>query len=288
MNVLQKDRATLDDALSADASQCLSLYPVLKLILQMQEINCAATKRAVESFEKLCTVLDLCKQAAYPGRVSPKQLNEAILAHLKAYKAAYGQKQLVPKFHLSIHLPIILHIFLVLLSCFVLERKHKEIKRFGDTSRSVSKDLQNTNWEKGVMMNILRVQLCDLEEGALPNVVYSDSWKPASTKVQSACETLGLFGDVRMSINVVLKGYMHVHQSDVVSLQLDGSTHICEVWYHLKVGNMFKSCVSVWQVLPAKGMFLVQDCPILVDTQSILSTVTYRRVGSTVLIVPAV
>ena len=54
----------LGDDLKCTASEGLSLYPVLRLILMMQVFTCKATQDAVRCFFALCEVLDMLVQAA--------------------------------------------------------------------------------------------------------------------------------------------------------------------------------------------------------------------------------
>jgi hypothetical protein len=287
LDILSKPRETLGDEISGSAGQCLGFYNVLKTVLGMQRITDQEVNSAIDCYNSLCHVLDLCRRAAVRGKVTPLELHRAITAHLTKFKAVYGAKFWVPKFHLSLHLPTMLKQFYVLLACFVQERKHKEPKRFGGPSRNVAKDLLNTHWEKGIIENVLRVQLHSLHDGDhLPNTSISASaWKPVTSAIQSACAACGIFGDVWMAINVVIRGCVHVHRLDIVSLQCNGAHFTGEVWYHLKIGQSFVSCINVMQHLQ-DNTFLMRDAPVIVDTECILHTWTYSRVNDTVLVVP--
>ncbi len=159
--MLAHERETLTEAVSASASQCLGLYPVLREVLKLQVIGDGA-RGAVDCYYSLCTILDLLRQANKPGAVSPSRLHRAIITHLRKYQEIYGSEAWFPKCHLASHLGRMLHQFHILLSCYVHERKHKEIKRFGVMSRSVSKNLRNTNWDSGLLKNVIRVQLEDM------------------------------------------------------------------------------------------------------------------------------
>ena len=291
LHVLEHARETLSEPISASASACLGFYPVFKLVLEMQNIRTEACRQAIDCFFALCSVLDLLKLASTPGAVSPKRLHTAILEHLRKYQACYHEEGWVPKSHLALHLALMLRYFTMLLACFVHERKHKEIKRFGTLSRVASKNCTNTQWDQGVLENVVRVQLQDLDRGALPNVpVFSESFRPAPKRlVDRLRDFLGIRDantPIEMSVEVVVRGYIHIHEHDVVTVQLDGVECVCEVWYHLKVDTTYKSCVSLWQRLPANNMFLVKDEPVLVDTACLQHPLYHRRVGSTVIVVP--
>ena len=288
LHVLSNSREKLTDSVSAAAGQCIGFYPVFKLTLQSQTINTDEARQCVDCFYALCDVLDILREAAVPHKVRPKDLQRAVLNHLRRFQACYGTQFWVPKAHLALHLALMLSLFGVLLSCFVHERKHKELKRFGTLSRAVERNPSCTNWDKGLLQNVLRVQLQDLHNGALPNVpVFSSKFRPAPK--QQLAELRKYFGtpnaDVNMSVEVLLRGYIHVHTGDVVSLTVGGVNRVGEVWHHLEIDTTYFSCVNIFQSLPAKNMFLVQDEPVLVETASIQFPVFYRRVDSTVLIV---
>ena len=291
--VLAHDRETLDEAVSASASQCLGLYPVLREVLKLQDIECDDAKGAIDCYYSLCTVLDLLRQANKPGAVSPKRLHRAIITHLRKFQETYGTEAWFPKCHLATHLGRMLHLFHILLSCYVHERKHKEVKRFGVMSRSVSTDLRNTNWDTGLLKNVIRVQLEDMCGPGLPN--KPAHWESASRPVDAAAEAalrplLGTNGPITTGIHAVIRGHVHVHSGDVVSLEYNGQICTGELWYTFNVDDVVMSCVSIWR--PAKGaenLFHVEDMPCIVESNSIMSTMTYRRLdsSSTALVVPA-
>ena len=291
--MLAHDRETLDEAVSASASQCLGLYPVLREVLKLQDIECDDAKKAVDCYYSLCTVLDLLRQANKPGAVSPRRLHRAIITHLRKFQETYGTEAWFPKCHLATHLGRMLLMFNILLSCYVHERKHKEIKRFGVMSRSVSKDLRNTNWDTGLLKNVIRVQLEDMSGPGMPN--KPAHWESASRPVDAAAEAalrplLGTNGPITTGIHAVVRGHVHVHSGDVVSLECNGQICIGELWYTFHADEVFMSCVSIWRpVEAAENLFHVEDAPCIVESNSILSTMTYRRLdsSSTALVVPA-
>jgi len=71
------------------------------------------------------------------------KLKASVAAYIYAFGMLYGDENIVPKFHYLFHMADHPRLF----SCFVLERKHKDVKRFQN-------DLFNCNVEYG--RNILR------------------------------------------------------------------------------------------------------------------------------------
>jgi hypothetical protein len=284
LNVLVSDRETLDAPISATASQCLGLYPVLREVLAMQPIANDDVIKAVKCFYSLCDVLDLLRQTNVPDKVSSKKLHNTIVNHLRLYQEVYGVDCWFPKCHLALHLALMLLYFRMLIACWVHERKHKEVKRAGTLSRSVTNNLLNTNWDQGVLKSILRVQLEDLDGRGMHNkaVVFETAERPVDASAASILGPLLLAQDtITTGLSVIIRGYIHVHCGDVVSLTRNGDTFIGEVWYNLKVDGVHMSCVSIWQPVATTGnMFIIEDSPCIVETDSISCTMTYSRMES--------
>ena len=87
----------------------------------------------VDSMLALSRVLDAL-QCIRQGRVEPRLLAEAIVAHLRANQEAYGTDAWVPKHHFALHLPGQLARHGTLISLFTCERRHRLLKRFGGRS----------------------------------------------------------------------------------------------------------------------------------------------------------
>ena len=114
------------------ASEVLCTYSLIRLAVLDCHLEDEHHKVAGTSFLLLCKILDLLSLIGKDLHVDHQKLAETILAHLQAFKNAYGEDSLVPKFHYSMHLPRLLHIHGLLLSCWVHERKHKTLKRWAD------------------------------------------------------------------------------------------------------------------------------------------------------------
>eukprot|EP00959_Pyramimonas_sp_CCMP1952_P322182 6741747-Pyramimonas_sp.AAC.1 len=64
------------------------------------------------------------------GHVQPFMLAQAISSHMERHRAVYGVQLFKPKDHWIFHLPSQLERHRCLLSTFLMERKHRVIKRF--------------------------------------------------------------------------------------------------------------------------------------------------------------
>jgi hypothetical protein len=135
--VLEK-RSSGQTDLKCSASEALSSYKLLRLFLMdviMPTAN-ARLQQCCNSFFLICEVLDLLVRVSR-GTTSHIQLHNCVVRHLELFKATYGANEFFPKMHWATHLGMMLERHGTLISCFVHERKHKEVKWFGN-------NLQNT------------------------------------------------------------------------------------------------------------------------------------------------
>ena len=136
----KRAKATLEATmLKATASECLSLWPVLAQfffgVLSGGTVS-AAARPHLECFLLLARVLQLLLSTSRKS-VAPDALQSAIQAHLRKYKEVYGPEAMVPKFHYALHFPTFLARMGFLQAAFVLERKHKLPKRFGNQVHTI-------------------------------------------------------------------------------------------------------------------------------------------------------
>lgn len=122
------------------ASEALSVYPALSCYISELDLHGRWGHRSVDaveahqarnSFLQLCNVLD-CLQKAAVGDMQPDVLQANVTKHLGMFKQVHDADRCIPKHHMAQHLPGMLPRFGSLLSCFVHERKHNEVKRIGN------------------------------------------------------------------------------------------------------------------------------------------------------------
>eukprot|EP00971_Amphidinium_carterae_P239319 4751070-Amphidinium_carterae.1 len=102
-----------------------------------------------QNFLQLVLVIELIEAAAKgissaPGGVTPNRLRDAIEQYIKTFKLLFGEDRIIPKYHYLMHLPVFLHRWGCLPNCFVLERKHKEPKRYAQAVSNTSKAYEST------------------------------------------------------------------------------------------------------------------------------------------------
>jgi len=140
------------EAFKAGASEILSLYPVLRHIIEVVVQPRGILQNEIKSILALFRVLDGFAAVAHK-RVRFDHLQTAISDHMKRFAEAYPDQLMKPKHHFGLHVPEQVKTRGRLWSCFVLERKHKELKRYA-TNTTLLKSM-----EESVTKDILNAQL---------------------------------------------------------------------------------------------------------------------------------
>ena len=150
----------------SDASEFLMVAPLVLYFCQTVLANDkfgGYFADAIESFEKLCYVIDLF-QAIKKGRVKGSvedisaKLRTAILEHLRASQKAFGVDGWRPKHHKAMHLWRQFLRLGCLFDSLPLEREHQVPKAFGTQHRN------KTSWEESVLVRSLANQFNQLAD----------------------------------------------------------------------------------------------------------------------------
>ena len=155
-----------------------------------------------------------------------------------------------PKCHFSLHIPMFLKGHTRVMSCWVHERKHRELKRYG--TQSANSNMANTAYEAGLLRDVVLAQCKRMQEMHFGSVV-----------------------ELLLAKEAVLNCALHVHAGDVVLQKVGEQELIGEVYFHCKVMNEFWTCLSLWRHITG-NKYRVQDAPCLVATQSIHRCLTYK------------
>ena len=121
-------------AFKCSASEALSLLPVLAnfVFLSMLQHGDADVRNHAECFLLLASMVGMFLGTARRF-TTVNGLRAAIDKYLAAYKALYAHDHdMQPKFHFLMHFPDLLQRFKYLPACFVLERKHRIIKKYAN------------------------------------------------------------------------------------------------------------------------------------------------------------
>jgi len=146
--------------LSCTASIALNVMPVLaKFIADVIKPSKVGQRCVahIESFLAIVHVVNalVCVTRGFPGWCAGR-LQQLIHVHLTAHLAAYGEEAWVPKHHMSVHLPLMLSAFSILLGTMAMERRHRLIKRYGTDRRTL------VGWERCLLEELLVQHFYDL------------------------------------------------------------------------------------------------------------------------------
>ena len=143
LNVFLK-RGLRSGELKTSASEGLSIYGMIRgfLMTCTREVQ---TSDEVRSYFALCRVVDLLLKTRQQ-RVDPLDLKTAVEEHLRLRVIAYTADVCVPKCHYALHLFHHLSSLKVLPSFFVHERKHKDLKRFGEAMMNANQTVNFDLW----------------------------------------------------------------------------------------------------------------------------------------------
>ena len=191
-----------DHSMKHFASEVLCMVPILNSFLQDVMKERKVMQSHIECFvllDELICLLSLGADKAVPhiGRIQ-----QLIYVHGKMYTAIYGAAQCRPKFHHLYHVPENMLAINKLVSCFVLERKHRVTK---DAARECMRHIEHT-----VVVDMVNRHCCHAQNNeSTYQMQYLLESQPTSVpKTTSASAAVISIGTV--------------HKSDVVFL-VDGS-----------------------------------------------------------------
>ena len=180
-----------DGVFKCTASEALSLMPVVAQFVEASVLAMASAdaRRHGACFMLLINVLQLIEKSAR-GATTPANLQRAIVAHLRTFKALYGDEWMPVKFHMSIHLPMFLQRWGFLPNCFVLERKHRVPKKYANDMRNTSGD-----WEKSVLRECTAAHFAELERNTThfqAAACLIDAFAPKAAMLKTLLSALGV------------------------------------------------------------------------------------------------
>ena len=215
----------------SSASQGLNAYPLVRMFLLSLHVPSMddALKLAIKSFLKLCIVLDLLLSINRGETVAHDDLGGTIQQHCEAFKTAYGEDSITPKFHYVQHLAR-MAATKDLVSCFTHERKHKEVKNFADHIANPTK-----GFEEAIMKDALGRFLLAMEASTGLMQPHLISPKTASPLLEASLTmTFGIQAACQAAFAAQVAPSQVVHKGDMVKLK---SGEVAEVWLHARLGT---------------------------------------------------
>ena len=278
-DVFQKVKKT-EDTFKCSASEVLGAYPVMRVFAaDLLENRAHDLGRdvvdALKCFLLHCGVLDVLHLASKDdGANVANRLRQAIVSHLKAYAAVHGDDGLPPKSHMAVHLASMLEHQGQLLSCWVHERRHKELKRFANNL---------SNMQAGSELSIMREMLLSHEEelNEYPVVIPVGLWRPRA----AAAEVRQQFADTMQvaccHLQASSKAYFAPNRwaSTGDRVVLKDPPTLAEIVYHCEFQGHLLSCVRLYakQAVKENRFSLENDALTFVHLRSIEGTCIWRQ-----------
>ncbi|CAE7684539.1 unnamed protein product [Symbiodinium sp. CCMP2592] len=270
----------------SSASEAMALYPVMRAFLQekLPSIRDNQCKECCRCFFVLCEVLDLLYKTSVPLDPSTlaAALEQKIETHMELFKRCYGVEKVIPKAHFNLHLGDLLRRHGLLLSCFVHERRHKEIKRYANNLDSM---------QAGSERHILQLEL---EEHMKNLLVFSEmkaglvNPKAAAGQVQQAfCDYFSLPGSPGLLVSMschVGNGRL-CKREDVVVVHGPNGDEVAQVWFHVEFNGHGYTCMSEWRSL-GRNRFRTCDEPVFRSTHAICRLCAFKKETDRALVIP--
>ena len=263
---------------TCSASEALCLFPVLRHFLKHKMVGDPAARLAIQCFCLLCDVLSLLMRTSGRSKVDPKELHNAIAEHLKVYQSV-AIDDWVPKCHWVLHLPEQLQRHKCLLTCFVTERKHKEVKR-------TANELDNTfaGFERKILLDTVHAHVVALKgelnvpviRPRLENPQLAPPELARAVQEAAACDE-----EVTCSDTVVCPPLQKYSRGDVVlSKDSNGVPSVSKVVGHVCIVDV---CMSICQKWKPRGndVFEIKDANsefILIHIVNLEDFISYRFV----------
>jgi hypothetical protein len=197
------------------------------------------------------------------------QFQETVKTYLDYHQCVYGHDKWVSKFHAALHLPAMFARCQILITCWVLERKHKDVKRVANNYMTASE-----SWELGLCEELLRKQFEELNApGRFSPGVTLVVAKHGSDLLQQMAAEMGLTGPVMAGFEATTHG-LSVKRGDAVKWLHGHAKVFGDVLFHFAADNSYYTCVRPWQHLKGRKYSRDGDA-CLIETFSIVNTCVY-------------
>ncbi len=235
----------------ASASDFLSVSPVLEKYVNDVCKDCGIDVNIIECMLALFVVVALLQRAA-SGSVGVDELNAAILRHLVLHQACRQLEMWKPKMHYALHLARSMQLQGILLSCFVLERKHRAVKRWMLLHQN------RTNFERSVMEECTVSHLAAMAAPLLAISLKDPREAPAAivATIRQCLPAACLPGAVIQTAFAAVVHGRRICLGDVCIYEHGGVRGIGSVWFHVAVNGVLHTCLAPWPQIHHGGHFV--------------------------------
>ena len=271
------------------ASEGLGLVPILAFWVSaiVKPLGCCTL--ACEAFIAFADVAE-CVVTIATGIIPQGTLKTAIETFLALFVQAFGADKLTPKLHWLLHYDEELAEHGTLLACFVHERKHKMTKRYANPIMNTRASSNLWSFEDSVLTEVTGHHLQDLKDGANLSIKIGlqKPYKPKRSTMATLEEIFGPEMVDHVANSARFNQYETCAVGDVVLVRvgIDGFV-AAQVWAHVSVQGQAKSILSCWTLKffmkeHHAAEWLTGDNPKIVNTEDIMSTVTWMLIGDKV------
>ena len=268
------------------ASEAMALYPVLRAFLQdkLPTIRNNEARECFRCFFMLCEILDQLYKTATPENVATQATNleQKISSHLELFKACYGEDKVLPKAHMNMHLGDLMRRHSCLLSCFVHERRHKELKRYANNLHNMQ-----PGSEKHVLELELEEHLRNLSEFSEKRTGLLNP-KDAGSVLHTAFNdffNLAASPGLQTSVSSYVGSGRLCKREDVVVVGGPNGQEVAQVWFHVLFQGNTYTCLSEWRNL-GRNRFQVCQEPVFRSTTDICRLCVFKMEGDRALVIP--
>lgn len=221
-----------------DASETRTFYPILQHHILKVEAEVGATHQTT-AFLKLCEMMDMLCATQF-GCVSGQLLDITAEAALMHFKHAKWGDHCIKKFHWLLHYGDAYEAHRMLLPCWTMERKHKDIT-------AVATRVQNLkNFEESICVEVLSQQLHNMKIAKKDEAALQQPTKASKRVVSFLQTTLGLqTAEIFTGNRLVLIGGGLAMSNDIVLFKNEqGTWDGGKILLHFAIGRQTWSLVS--------------------------------------------
>ena len=165
--------------IKCQASDMLSLIPVLAMWCQSVLLPLALCTPAVNAFIALCNIVQ-CLWCAGRSTLQANKLEALVEDFLAKFSGVWGFAWMTPKFHWMLHFGDHLRKLGFLANCFCLERRHRIAKRYANDLKNISRATSDS-----LLMEVACHHVSSLEDdGSCNFAIGLRNKKVASKKIK--------------------------------------------------------------------------------------------------------
>ena len=191
---------------------------------------------------------------------TPDQLEEAVLSHMRSYKHLFGTENMIPKFHMALHLIDQYRKHGKLPNCWALERKHKNVKKFANNVQNTKCDFEAYVLREVTVQHLGVLSMNDEAHfGTESCLVHATP--PNASLLQMLQRIFGNDCEFGYSICARINQYETCSKDDVVMLQAYHGILVAKVRFHIRVTHPHSlqrdvlSCVHLWDEVSSHNRF---------------------------------